>query len=221
MIEHIKMTEGELSAHIRKYISDAYEEIDQYTTVVDEDLLTTGLHRFGIKLTQAWGWGHRIMNLIREGKCMSPVVSQLVRGKQRLLEEQLFTWKRANRRTSLMGLDAKEREQAALLEKVSYVNEYEFWVQRQDELKSCLAILNMKLKDLKDVRNDIRSVLGNVRTQGALGETPVDGSDAGQSDSSVYGKVKVPKPHLAGLKGNATEDSGPDVDIDSLLNPER
>jgi len=218
VIDPKKMTDGDIDVHIRDFIQKSYKEIESYTLVVDEDLLTTGLHRFGIKITQAWGWGHRVMNMLGDGRRLNTIISERLRGKKRLLDEHIFNYKRTHRNTELKGMDAKEREQAALNFLSSYVNGHEKWVVIHDEIRACLETLDAKHKDLKAARSDIRALLGNVKVQGSLGETPVEGEEVGQSGSSGYGNSKVPPPSMTGLEGNVQEERGSDVDVDSLLN---
>lgn len=217
MIDFKKMTDVDLAAHTRKFIESSYQETEQYRLVVDEDLLTTGLFRFGVKVTQAWGWGHRVMAMLGEGRRLVTSLTSTLRGKERLLAEVMHSYKMANRNGLLKGLDATERQQAAFQTHRTYVNDVETWVVLEDEMRALLKYLDMRLGDLNVARHDIRSLLGNVRTQGSLGEVPYGGDPVGQSESSGYFKRKIPPPSPTGLQGNVQEGGGSDVDIDNLL----
>ena len=184
-----KMTDTELHTHVTAMVRNGMEELDRYFLILDEDLLTTGTTRFQKKLMETRAWANRVLGMLGEARRLNNLVAALLRGKKSLLEARLAMWTQGNK-DSLKGLDASERKAVAIQNNGLSVEDRDRWEDLASEIRSFIATLDDRHRDLLNARNDLRALAWSVRLQGVLGEL----SREGQEDLLGNGHTGLPLP---------------------------
>lgn len=170
MINPKLLSDRELYEYVTAMIRDGYEELPNYTYVMP-DMLTVGVHKFNADLILTRGWQNRILGMLQQARQIKAHASAMAEGKKRLHEYDIsdYITKESNR-IKLKGLDASERKIAARRACSESEEVADEWNRLVGELRAYVDVLEEKLRNLGEAKNDLRAQLWAVRVHGVLGE---------------------------------------------------